>query len=180
VLDILFHALVRYAAPVLVFTAEEVWQTRFPDEAESVHYLDWPEVSELWISKLLSTKWEFVRRARDGINEATELLRRDKLIGSTLGAKVWFQTADPDALSALNGIDMSEIGICGSTLVGPEGWSHGGVHMIQLLDTTGKSLPAVVHVDVSDDHKCGRCWRHVPEVTEDGTLCGRCEDVVNG
>ena len=36
VLDILFHALVRYAAPVLVFTAEEVWNTRFPD-AESVN-----------------------------------------------------------------------------------------------------------------------------------------------
>ncbi len=43
VLDILFHAMVRYAAPVLVFTAEEVWGTRFPD-ASSVHLLEWPGV----------------------------------------------------------------------------------------------------------------------------------------
>ncbi|KZY94210.1 isoleucine--tRNA ligase, partial [Erythrobacter sp. HI0074] len=41
VLDLLFHALVRYAAPVLVFTAEEVWSTRYPDGG-SVHLLEWP------------------------------------------------------------------------------------------------------------------------------------------
>jgi isoleucyl-tRNA synthetase len=35
-------------------------------------------------------------------------------------------------------------------------------------------------VDVTNNHKCGRCWRHLPEVREDGTLCARCEDVVNG
>jgi isoleucyl-tRNA synthetase len=46
VLDILFHALVRYAAPVLVFTSEEVWQTRFPD-ADSVHFSDWPLIPDL-------------------------------------------------------------------------------------------------------------------------------------
>ena len=43
VLDLLFHALVRYAAPVLVYTAEEVWTTRYP-EGGSVHLLDWPPV----------------------------------------------------------------------------------------------------------------------------------------
>jgi isoleucyl-tRNA synthetase len=42
VLDVLFHALVRYAAPVLVFTAEEVWQSRTP--GASVHLLEWPEL----------------------------------------------------------------------------------------------------------------------------------------
>src|SRR3569623_1985898 len=47
VLDILFHALVRYAAPILVFTAEEVWQSRFPDDERSVHLLEWPELPEL-------------------------------------------------------------------------------------------------------------------------------------
>ena len=42
-LDSLFHALVRWLAPVLVFTAEEVWATRYPDDG-SVHLLEWPEV----------------------------------------------------------------------------------------------------------------------------------------
>ena len=31
----------------------------------------------------------------------------------------------------------------------------------------------------TDNHKCGRCWRYLPEVPEDGDLCGRCEDVLN-
>src|SRR5690606_7145539 len=46
VLDVLFHALVRYAAPVLVFTSEEVWGTRYP-EAGSVHLLEWPNLPPL-------------------------------------------------------------------------------------------------------------------------------------
>src|SRR3546814_5778825 len=48
VLDTLFHALVRYAAPVIPFTAEEVWQSRFPSEEGSVHFLEWPEVDAKW------------------------------------------------------------------------------------------------------------------------------------
>ena len=47
VLDTLFHALVRWLAPVLVFTSEEVWGTRYPD-AGSVHLLEWPEVPPAW------------------------------------------------------------------------------------------------------------------------------------
>ena len=46
-LDTLFHALVRWAAPVLVFTSEEVWGTRYPD-AGSVHLLEWPEIDTEW------------------------------------------------------------------------------------------------------------------------------------
>jgi isoleucyl-tRNA synthetase len=34
-------------------------------------------------------------------------------------------------------------------------------------------------VEVTDNRKCGRCWRYLPEVPEDGDLCSRCEDVVN-
>jgi isoleucyl-tRNA synthetase len=46
-------------------------------------------------------------------------------------------------------------------------------------------ISAAVHkgewkVTKTTHHKCGRCWRHLPEVTEDGALCGRCEEVVNG
>ena len=47
VLDTLFHALVRWLAPVLVFTSEEVWGTRYPD-AGSVHLLEWPEIAGGW------------------------------------------------------------------------------------------------------------------------------------
>jgi isoleucyl-tRNA synthetase len=37
-----------------------------------------------------------------------------------------------------------------------------------------------IAVSKTTHHKCGRCWRHLPEVSEDGALCGRCEGVVHG
>ena len=55
VLDTLFHALVRWMAPVLVFTTEEVWGTRYPDGG-SVHLLEWPEVSA-WPTPTIGRKW---------------------------------------------------------------------------------------------------------------------------
>src|SRR3546814_8438506 len=58
VLDILFHALIRYAAPVLVFTSEEVWGTRYPDEG-SVHLLELQELDVgQWIDGNLASRSE--------------------------------------------------------------------------------------------------------------------------
>ncbi|MEQ1548580.1 MAG: class I tRNA ligase family protein, partial [Chakrabartia sp.] len=158
VLDTLFHALVRYAAPVLVFTAEEVWQTRFPDEAESVHFLDWPEVDVGYLDTGLTAVWENVRSLRSTITEAIEPLRRDKTIGSSLEAKVQVQ------YSQVLEIDWPELLI---------------VSEAQLSQVDGL-VSEVVTVTKTTHHKCGRCWRHLPEVTEDGSLCGRCADVVKG
>jgi isoleucyl-tRNA synthetase len=155
VLDILFHALVRYAAPVLVFTAEEVWQTRFPDEAESVHFLEWPEVDAGWVDDTLSNYWSLLRVRRTSVSMAIEPLRREKVLGSSLEAVpcLKLDETDPD-IASLAELFISAYPRAGSTME------------ITVTKTT--------------HHKCGRCWRHLPEVTEDGTLCGRCEDVVNG
>src|SRR6185436_10276881 len=48
VLDTVFQALVRWTSPILCFTTEEVWQTRYPDEGGSVHLLEWPEIDPAW------------------------------------------------------------------------------------------------------------------------------------
>ena len=64
VLDTLFHALVRYAAPILCFTAEEVWGTRYP-EGGSVHLLTWPAVDGDWRDEMLAGKWIELRRVRE-------------------------------------------------------------------------------------------------------------------
>ena len=55
-LDILFQALVRYAAPVLVFTAEEVWGSRFP-QGGSVHLLEWPDLPVVPADDMLFARW---------------------------------------------------------------------------------------------------------------------------
>jgi isoleucyl-tRNA synthetase len=147
VLDLLFHALVRWAAPVLVFTAEEVWAARYP-EAGSVHLLEWPEVPEVEVDALIS-KWTAIRDQRMLANEQIEPLRREKVIGSSLEAE-YIYPGDP------GDVDMAEILIVAAVHRGP------------------------TEVRKTENHKCGRCWRHLPEVSEDGALCGRCETVVNG
>jgi len=84
VLDLLFHALVRYAAPVLVYTTEEVWSTRYPDGG-SVHLLEWPAVPGVTAD---GERWEMLRDLRERVNEAIEPLRREKVIRSSLEAEV--------------------------------------------------------------------------------------------
>jgi isoleucyl-tRNA synthetase len=143
-LDILFHALVRWLAPVLVFTSEEVWGTRYPDEG-SVHLLEWPEIPAVDAD---DAKWAELRELRTLVTEAIEPLRRDKVIGSSLEAEVTVPaTADAAFLAEL--------------------FITSTVH-------NGDSLS----VGKSKHNKCGRCWRLLPEVESDGSLCARCSEVV--
>jgi len=181
VLDTLFHALVRWAAPVLVFTAEEVWGTRYP-EGGSVHLLERPVLSKLpdadqfpktsHYSGLVG-KWERVRLVRNAVTRIIEPLRRDKLVGSSLEAHVQINLSQSEDLALLQGVDLAEVCICASVTVDSEATLSGE----PLADSE------IVHryvTLVSTDHKCGRCWRHLPEVTEDGALCSRCDKVVGG
>ena len=151
VLDIMFHALVRYAAPIIPFTAEEVWQSRFPSEDDSVHFQVWPKVEAGWKDAVLGAKWEAIRDARDDVNEAIEPLRREKIVRSSLEAAVTMPSVPAD-------VDFAEICI------------------VAKVEEAGDAIS----VAPSDWHKCGRCWRLLPEVEEDGALCGRCDDVLNG
>jgi isoleucyl-tRNA synthetase len=147
VLDTLFHALVRWLAPVLVFTTEEVWGTRYPDGG-SVHLLEWSDVPEVDANDI---KWSALRDMRTRVTEAIEPLRRDKVIGSSLEAEVTLP-----ALPAL-AEELAELFIVSAVHSGQE-----------------------FGVTKTKKHKCGRCWRHLPEVKSDGDLCDRCNEVVNG
>jgi len=149
VMDILFHALVRYLAPVLVFTAEEVWQNRFPSEDGSVHLLEWPKLPRMPGDRPIGTNWADVRALRVQVTEAIEPLRRDKIVRSSLEAEV---TVPALPLSAEA---LAEIFIVAKV-------------------TKGDSV-AVARTDYA---KCGRCWRLLPDVVEDGALCDRCSEVV--
>jgi isoleucyl-tRNA synthetase len=169
VLDTLFHALVRWLSPVLVFTSEEVWGTRYPD-AGSVHLLEWPDLPFLRHSREsgnlaeeekilgprvrgddeMEAKWAKLRELRAQVTEAIEPLRRDKVLGSSLEAEVWVPSdADPAVLA--------ELFITSTVHKGEE-----------------------IRVAKTENHKCGRCWRHMPDVSEDGGLDARCEAVLRG
>lgn len=152
-LDTLFHALVRYVAPIIPFTAEEVWQSRFPSDTESVHFLEWPEVDARWIDGDLADKWTELRSQREQVNEAIEPFRREKIIRSSLEADVTMGELLP-----VGDVDFAEVAIVARV-------------------TMGEGDGIVVRP--SDWHKCGRCWRLLPEVAEDGALCDRCDTVVH-
>ena len=149
VLDILFHALVRYAAPILCFTAEEVWQSRFPSEDGSVHLLEWPELPQLGEDEALMARWTEIRSLRAQVTEAIEPLRREKTVRSSNEAEVTVPSLplEPHA--------MAEAFIVADVKMADE-----------------------VTVARTTHHKCGRCWRHLPDVSADGELCGRCAEVV--
>ncbi len=207
VLDILFHALVRYAAPVLVFTAEEVWQTRFPD-ASSVHLLEWPDVDGEWHQRLQENsryeddparKWGQLRELRRLATERIEPMRRDKVVGSSLevSVEIWPDFGD----TYLQEIDLAEffiVSVCDiipfegkstlsvdanflsltpDDLARMQTYERAKQDKFPLLGSDGSWIKFVV--TKTTNHKCGRCWRHLPEVSEDGELCDRCEGVVN-
>jgi isoleucyl-tRNA synthetase len=158
-LDILFHALVRYAAPILCFTAEEVWGTRYPDGG-SVHLLEWPELDTSWTDARLAAQWEDLRSLRQVVSAEIEPKRRDKEIGSSLEARVVIGLPDERDRPNVTPDELAELLIVSDAMI----------------DTVAHGPVAVVHR--TDRLKCGRCWRHLPEVTEDGDLCDRCTEVV--
>ena len=193
VLDILFHAMVRYAAPVLVFTSEEVWQTRFGEDADSVHLLEWP-ILPLTRHPVLDTglgltaaensqtpdqvrgdelveKWAELRSIRALVTSTIEPMRREKEVGSSLEVEVCLQFPFSDETKVASKNDFwAELFITSK------------VHLVNPVANTQTAIdhPSFeVSVTKTTNHKCGRCWRHLPEVTEDGALCGRCEDVIN-
>jgi isoleucyl-tRNA synthetase len=151
VLDILFHALVRYAAPVLVYTAEEVWTTRYPDGG-SVHLLEWPTVPGVGAD---GARWNKLRELREDVMEAIEPLRREKTIRSGLEADV----------------------VVPASMV-PEGFTDEDLAELFITASVTRGDSDTVTVTRTSENKCGRCWRLLPSVAEDGDLCDRCEPVV--
>ena len=120
-------------------------------------------------------KWAALRQLRAKVNEAIEPFRRDKAIGSSLEADVDL-TLISNVRLANRDINFSELFICSSVrglVFREEGASDSSVSLSK-LDDEG----SLIGITRTAHHKCGRCWRHLPEVTDDGDLCSRCEQVV--
>ncbi len=165
VLDELFNCLTKWFAPILVFTSEEVWQSRMGEDVDSIHLQQFPILNEDWLSSDLETKWEKVREMRSVINAAIEPMRREKIIGSSLQAKVNLTVHTGDFIKALEGVDPSELFITSSTNID--------------LDESLNEIKATVCV--ASGEKCERCWVVSEEVGTHEThkdVCIRCADAV--
>ncbi|MFN3259742.1 MAG: isoleucine--tRNA ligase [Pikeienuella sp.] len=174
VLDLIFHRLTTWLAPVLVFTMEEVWLTRYPGEEESVHLHDFPATPD-WRDEALARKWEGVRRARRVVTGALEVERREKRIGASLEAAPVVHVSDPGLKAALESVDFADLCIVSALRIeageGPEG-------AFRLDDVAGVSVvPAL-----AEGAKCARCWKVLPDVGLHAheAVCGRCDEALSG
>jgi len=122
-------------------------------------------------------RWELLRRYRLKLTGEIEPLRREKIIGSSLEVDVTALSYDPGEAALLRGVDLAEIGIVAKVEV-VDG-DPAALAAIAALAAGGPD-PIAFEVAKTDYEKCGRCWRHLPEVKSEGALCGRCETVVHG
>ncbi len=161
VIDELFHCLSTWLAPILCFTAEEVWLSRFPGEKSSVHLMQFAKPPAEWVDADLAAKWQKIRDVRRVITGALEIERQvKKTIGSSLEAAPEIHVSDADALEVLKGLDIAEMAITSdATLV--EG--DGPADAFRLDDVKG----VAVVFKPAQGRKCARSWKITPEVGSD-------------
>ena len=174
VLDILFHRLATWLAPILTFTMEEVWLNRFPGEASSVHLLDIPPSPEKWIDEKLADKWRTVRRVRRVVTSALEIQRRDKIIGASLEAAPVVHIEDQDDLEVLRSVQFNDVCITSSVSLTSD---PAPAEAFRLPEVAGAS----VVFEKAEGEKCNRCWKILPEVGQLAIpdVCSRCADALN-
>ncbi len=175
VLDQLFHCLTSWLAPVLVFTAEETWLSRFPEDEGSVHMNQFPDVPDSWRNEALDARWSKVRAFRRVVTGALEIERREKRIGSSLQAAPTVHV-DADFKSLLETLPLDDICITSGLTLTVEA---APADAFTLEDVAG----VAVVPGLAEGEKCQRCWKVLDEVGKlesHDDLCGRCADVVSG
>ena len=155
-------------APILSFTAEEIWgylPRSEKDDAGSVFFNQIPEKSGISADEEFMAKWEKIDELRDIVNKALEEARAQKLIGKSLEAKVtlncgrdWYDFAKSAENDLVSSFIVSAVEIGNSEFDGVD-----------------------VKVEVAPGEKCERCWTHshtVGQCSEHPTLCARCAEIV--
>ncbi|MFZ5690409.1 MAG: isoleucine--tRNA ligase [Pseudomonadota bacterium] len=160
VIDHLFRCTVTWLAPMLCFTAEEAWLSRYGDDAASVHLQLFPDVPAAWRNDKLAEKWRKIRNVRRVVTGALELERAGKRIGSSLEAAPIVYVSDLDLFNAIVDADLAEICITSNATLA-EG--EGPADAFRLDDVRGVAVvPARAH-----GKKCARSWKISESVGED-------------
>ena len=162
-------------APILSYTAEEIWQTLTPNTEDYVVLHNWTDKADVISANeyadyatALKAKWEAIRALRAQAAKEIEVLRGAGLVGSSLQAELDFSVtaAEFDALTSL-GEDLRFVTIT----------SAARVYKVA-TDAEQKIL-----VKPSQHSKCERCWHYVADVgvhAEHPTICGRCVSNITG
>ncbi len=152
VIDHLFRCTVIWLAPMLCFTAEESWRSRYGEQIKSVHLESFPEVPVAWLDDKLAEKWRKVRIVRGVVTGALEIERAQKRIGSSLEAHPIVHVSNAELYEAVVDCDLAEVCITSAaTLVQDEGPANA----FRLPDVTGVAIVS----NLAEGRKCARSWK---------------------
>jgi isoleucyl-tRNA synthetase len=160
VLDHLFRCTVTWLAPMLCFTAEESWLSRYGADAKSVHLETFHEVPQAWRDDKLAEKWRKIRTVRRVVTGALEIERAGKRIGSSLEAHPIVHMSNAELYEAVVDCDLAEVCITSAaTLVEDEGPAD----VFRLPDVPG----VAVKPNLAEGTKCARSWKVLTTIGAD-------------
>jgi isoleucyl-tRNA synthetase len=179
-------ALLRLAAPIISFTAEEIWKhfPHKPGEPDSVHLALFPTAEELGmpLDPVITQNWDRLLELRNDVLSALEAARNEKLVAGALEAKISVEprtdVAAPERAGLVSLLHSYQNRLPALFIVSQfqsglaEGENPGAVK-----EPAPKSSPWIVRVERADGTKCERCWNystHVGENAEYPTICERC------
>ena len=163
-----FMRLTAWLAPIMPFTMEEVWLSRFPSEDDSVHFRTFPKTPSSWHNGALAENWRTIRRLRRVVNGALEVERREKRIGSSLEAAPRVHVTDPAYRAAMSAeapggkVDdfLAEIAITSQAYL-VDGAADG--EAFRLDDVAD----VAVIPGRAEGQKCARSWKYDPAIGSD-------------
>ena len=175
----ILSALTRIIAPMISFTAEEIWQAMphlASDNKKSVFMNPLPEVRPEWSFPELEAHWDRLFALRDDVMKALELARAEKLIGKSLDADLTIYATDAEVCGLLDSFGEEALKT---------------VFIVSDVNVKNEAAPAGaftetqsgigVLVEASQAERCDRCWLHDKNAVSDGDghLCPRCAAIVN-
>jgi isoleucyl-tRNA synthetase len=165
--------LVRLMAPILAFTAEEVWEhlPSFPGKSESVHLELQPEVVAAYEDEGLDEQWNRILVIRAEVNRALELARKNREVGHSLDAEITLGVSG-QLLEHLRGYEdvLSRVLIVSRVRLAEPDSLDTGIEAVDIPDM-------LIQVEPSSAEKCARCWVHDTTVgthPDQPEICSRC------
>jgi isoleucyl-tRNA synthetase len=185
-------ALVRLAAPILVFTTEEIWKylPKPADDPESIHMSVFPEEQALrtGISADKVAEWELLSKVRSEALKALEAARNAKRINSGLEAKVIFELFTSEAKASFFGLLrkyahwLPALLIVSQVRVPPDSAGPLNTRVLHADTFRSEAIPGLgIRVIAAEGAKCERCWNYSTRVGENKrypTICERCSEAL--
>jgi isoleucyl-tRNA synthetase len=159
VMDAVFERLTAWLSPLIPFTMEEAWLTRFP-QAHSNSLRVMPTTPEEWRNDAEAARWAKVQQLTSVVTGAIEIERREKRMGAALEAAPKVYVTNAELLAAFEGLDPAEVfRTSQATLVEGDG-PAGAFRLPEVPGVAVEPLRA-------EGQKCARSWRILPEVGSD-------------